>query len=222
MPPRDLTPEFWRELAQQIPPDAVILDLGSHHLEEAQLLIPHLVRPRWHGFEANTSLCQYNRDFIIPILENAYDCTVRLTNIAIDRRVGEAKLHLSSKKNGESWTMSSSIRSPKKALTIYPWLAFERSTIVKTTTLDDYCGKNTIAGVDLVKMDIQGAEIDAVLGGQLTFATTKYLITEVVKYEEYEGQVGLQELLDALPGHWSIVEKLMTDALLVNNDWMKQ
>jgi hypothetical protein len=42
MSARDLTPEFWKEMAQRLPDRAVVLDLGAHHLEEAALLIPHL------------------------------------------------------------------------------------------------------------------------------------------------------------------------------------
>jgi FkbM family methyltransferase len=213
MSARDLTPEFWKEMAQRLPDRAVVLDLGAHHLEEAALLIPHLGRVVWHGFEPNPA-CWQLAVSSVSRLQKRHDCSIQLTCAAIGRVQGTATLHLSSKKNGESWTPSSSTHKPKNALTFYPWMAFNRTMIVPTIALDDYCTMMKIGDVDLVKMDIQGAEIDAIMGGQKTFARTRYIITEVVEGEEYEEQVGLAGLMSALPGNWKILERFISDALL--------
>jgi hypothetical protein len=97
-------------------------------------------------------------------------------------------------------------------------MAFEKSVCVPLTTLDRYCLENDIDHVDLLKMDIQGAEIDAIMGGQETLAKTSYLVMEAVESPEYEGQENLMGLVAALPGTWVLLERLVSDALLVNRN----
>ena len=215
---RDLTPAFWVELAAKLNSYPIIVDLGSHHLEEAEALIPHLVHPEWHGFEPNLDCFRYAKQTIAPNLTRDHPCSINMSCLAVGREVGTATLHLSSKKTGEPWTPSSSIKTPTGALTGYPWMAFEKSVCVPLTTLDRYCLENDIDHVDLLKMDIQGAEIDAIMGGQETLAKTSYLVMEAVESPEYVGQENLMGLVAALPGTWVLLERLVSDALLVNRN----
>jgi len=215
---RDLCPAFWQELSGKIAPDSLIFDLGTHHLEEAELLVPHLERAEWHGFEPNFECYRYSTEHVATRLMASHACSIVVTCAAVGRARGDIDFYLSSKKSGESWTPSSSTRKPKNALVYYPWMDFKEVVRVPVMTLDEYAEEHGLCerSVGLVKMDIQGAEIDAVLGGQGLLSRTKLLVVEVVEGEEYEGQVGLQGLLDALPGRWEIVERLVSDALLVN------
>lgn len=217
-PIRDLTKEFWAEFAQRLNPHPVIIDLGSHHLEEAELLIPHLDNPTWHGFEPNIDCYQYANNVMASNLSKQHSCGIFMNCCAVGRDLGAATLYLSSKKNGEPWTPSSSIKKPTHALEAYPWMAFEKSVAVPVTTLDYYCESHSIDRVDLLKMDIQGAEIDAIAGGQKTLSKTSYLITEAVEVAEYEGQASLADLHKALPGNWKLIERLVSDALFANID----
>jgi FkbM family methyltransferase len=215
---RELGSKFWEELSRKMICDPLIFDLGSHHLEEAEQLVPHLIRPSWHGFEPNVDCYEYAVKHVASRLMKDHDCLIRVSNVAVGRNRGEADLYLSSKKNGDPWTPSSSTRKPKNALVFFPWMAFEKSVKVSVVTLDEYAHENGWGSnpVELVKMDIQGAEIDAVIGGQRTLSRTKFLVVEVVEGEEYEGQVGLRELIAALPGRWELVERMVSDVLLVN------
>ena len=124
--PRDLTKEFWTELAAKLPPSPTILDLGTHNLEEAELLIPHLANATWHGFEPNKDCFRYARDTIAKSLMKDHPCTINLTCAAIGREIGKTTLYLSSQKNGDPWTPSSSTHKPTHALEAYPWMAFEK------------------------------------------------------------------------------------------------
>ncbi|MGP8217171.1 MAG: FkbM family methyltransferase [Bacteroidia bacterium] len=49
----------------------------------------------------------------------------------------------------------------------------EKSSIVKTTTIDQLVSKNQIKKVDFIKMDIEGAEIEALKGGEKTIRKYK-------------------------------------------------
>lgn len=212
---RDLVPEFWRELAGRLPRGAVVLDVGAHYLEEACHLIPYLEGVEWHAFEADPACCRGCAEFVVPLLERR-GWKVAVRQVAVCDEVGERELYLSERKTGEPWTASSSICRPKNVLAAYPWLHFPRQIRVPSTTLDAYCSSAGIIRVDLLKMDVQGAEISVVRGGQETLKRTRYVVTEVVENEEYEGQVGLDGLVAAMPGRWSVVERLACDALLVN------
>jgi len=205
-------------MATRLPVGAVILDVGAHHLEEARLLLPYLRDAEWHAFEADPDICRICIEHVIPGLGGKYR-RMELVPVAVSDRVGEVTLHLSSKRTGEPWTASSSICAPKNVLSAYEWLHFPRSVKVLSTTLDAYSELNGIVRVDLLKMDVQGAERLVVRGGQQTLSRTKYLVTEVVEGEEYEGQVGLEALMAELPGSWTLLERTVNDALLVNN-WM--
>lgn len=212
---RDLTPEFWRELADLLPVSPLVIDVGAHHLEEARLLLPYLRDAEWHAFEADPDLCRICVEYVVPALAGRYR-RLAVVPVAVSDEVGETDLYLSAKRGGEPWTASSSICSPKNVLTAYSWLHFPRRVRVPTTTLDAYGEANGIVRTDLVKMDVQGAEAKVIRGGQKIFSRTKYLVTEVVEGEEYEGQLGLEGLIAALPGRWSLVERTVSDALLVN------
>lgn len=213
---RDLTPDFWVDLAKLLPKrGAIVLDVGAHQLEEAWQLIPLLEMPRWHAFEPNPACFQSCLNNVVPHLRPMVQELV-LLRTAIGATSGTTQLHLSAKRDGQPWTASSSTRAPKNVLAAYPWLCFPQQITVPVTTLDEHCRLARLQHIDLVKMDVQGAEIDVIRGGLETFAMTKCVVTEVVENEEYEGQLGLSGLLAALPGEWVVAEKTISDALLLN------
>ena len=214
---RDLVPEFWRELAARMPERAVVLDVGAHQLEEAHQLLPHLKDAEWHAFEADWKCYEACIDHVVSLGPLCRRLVV--VPAAVSDREGEATLYLSEKRTGEPWTASSSICRPKNVLAAYPWLHFPRQTKVRTMTLDAYCASAGVGRVDLLKMDVQGAEVAVVRGGQATLARTHHVVSEVVEGEEYEGQVGLEGLLAAMPGRWKVVERLVSDVLLENQQF---
>jgi 2-O-methyltransferase len=213
---RELTPEFWRELGGKLPPRPVIVDLGAHGLEEAQQLLPHLRGATWWAIEADPALARHCLSMAAQMNQDGN--VVRVENFAVASEDGDAVLYRSSMKSGDPWTPSSSTHRPAGVLSAYPWMDFKKAdqVIVRSRTLDRLCQMCNISRIDFLKMDIQGAEIDAVRGGQEILTKTEYILTEVVENQEYEGQASLDELLASLPGKWEIVERLVNDALLVN------
>lgn len=213
MPRRDLVPEFWADLARLLPANSVVIDLGAHLLEEASQLLPLLPQATWHALEPNPECCRVARATVMPRLPKS--ASIHLHEVAIGRESGTALLRRSRMKNGQPWTASSSTRVPKQVLLSYTWMEFDDGIAVPQVALDAFCAEHGIGDVDLIKMDVQGAEVDAITGGQLTFARSRRVLTEVCESEEYEGQLGLAGLMKILPGNWVIEERLLTDALLV-------
>lgn len=115
----------------------------------------------------------------------------------------------------EGWDLSGSIRAPKEHLDAHPWVTFEETVEVATTTLDSWCADQGVDAIDFIWMDVQGAEIDVFRGGVAALARTRYVYTEYSDRELYEGQRPLADLLDHL-GRFRVVTRYPTDVLLEN------
>lgn len=71
---------------------------------------------------------------------------------------------------------------------------------VRTLTLDTLVKTYGIDRVDVVWADVQGAEDLMIADGQIALACTSFLYTECTETNEYQGQIGLGEMLELLPG----------------------
>jgi 2-O-methyltransferase len=116
----------------------------------------------------------------------------------------------------EGWHLSGSIRRPTGHLDAHPWCEFPTEAEVTVRSLDSWAEEFGVGAVDFIWADVQGAERDLIAGGLKTLAHSRFLYTEYSETELYEGQRGLKELLEMLPG-WSIHTKFSGDVLLQND-----
>lgn len=116
-------------------------------------------------------------------------------------------------------TASGSIRAPKSHLQRWPRVKFGAPHQVSCVTLDSFAAAHGVANVDLMWWDIQGAERDAIAGGQALLARTRLLFTEYCPDGEewYDGQASYSELLRLLPG-FRVLQKWEHDVLLANEE----
>jgi FkbM family methyltransferase len=93
---------------------------------------------------------------------------VVLRNVALGNRIGQMLLHLAPDTNTGS---SGFFRSTKYTLP---------TQTVEVVTLDEFFHRENMASCDVMKMDIEGAEYDAIIGSPRTFETgrVKALILE--------------------------------------------
>jgi FkbM family methyltransferase len=77
-------------------------------------------------------------------------------------------------------------------------LKFDRNVPVKVERLDDYAARNKLSPPDLMKLDVQGFEIEVLLGGAQTLKCTKAVIVEVSFKEFYKGQCRFDEVVSFL------------------------
>lgn len=98
---------------------------------------------------------------------------------------------------------------------VYPSITFERTITIKTANLDTFCNEQGIETIDFIWMDVQGAEIDIIQGGQNTLTKTRFIYTEYSRMELYEGQATLRQLLKQLKT-FKILVKYPKDVLLQN------
>ncbi|WP_306767047.1 FkbM family methyltransferase [Rhizobium leguminosarum] len=129
---------------------------------------------------------------------------MRLSEVAISDRNGMIEFHPSNGNgSAKEWDLSGSIRRPKNHLSEYALVRFDRPISVETRRLDDWCGEAGLENIDVIWMDVQGAEADVIAGGNQILSRTPYIYTEYSDQELYEGQLPCAPFLSSyLPSRW--------------------
>ncbi len=82
-------------------------------------------------------------------------------------------------------------------------------------SVDAFCDEFTIPSIDLLCMDVQGAEADILLGAKAMLPHIRYIYAEHNSGGVYDGEPGLAGLQALLPG-WETVELWPYDVLFKN------
>ncbi|MGY8684409.1 FkbM family methyltransferase [Bradyrhizobium sp. UFLA05-153] len=175
-------------------PSPVILDIGSYDGTDTRRFLQLCPEARFYCFEPDPRA-------VLRFKKNTQDLNnVKLFEVAISDRNGQIEFHPS---NGdgeaEGWDLSGSIRRPKNHLAEYDWVRFDQPISVETRRLDDWSSEANVNKIDLIWMDVQGAEADVIAGGGRTLSNTRFIYTEYSDRELYEGQLSLQAILELLP-----------------------
>jgi len=98
------------------------------------------------------------------IISKSYnnDKRIKLNNIGLGHKKGEAILHFDSAGSG--------LASLTKRKLDHFGIDFKGSEKVVISTIDDYCEENKIKHIHLLKIDIEGHELDALAGAKRMFA----------------------------------------------------
>ena len=115
----------------------------------------------------------------------------------------------------DGWDLSGSIRRPHRHLAATPWMKFDHKITVATSTLDAVCRDNGIGPIDLIWIDVQGAELDVLGSATQALRTTRYLYAEYSNRELYKGQPNLRDLVNFLKD-FTLVVRYPGDALFRN------
>lgn len=128
---------------------------------------------------------------------------VAVQTLCSDKNGQEYEFHVAS--NG---VMSSSILKPARHLSEFDYVSFPSTIKIVSSTVDHVIGfindnghQNVTQHVDLLYMDTQGAEFKILLGAHHTLKSIKYIHTEVMRANLYEGQTPLMTIcqyLDAI------------------------
>ena len=143
-----------------------------------------------------------------------------LVDKAIGNKIGQVVFYQSfGKKSGSAREITdlSSTKVPIKVREKHPWVRFG-VTLVQATTLDDYCIVNDILEIDLIWADIQGGELDLVLGAQKTLQNTRLFYFECIRnsVKLYSAKPTYKQILETMPNDckWSLEFSSGTDVLL--------
>lgn len=124
------------------------------------------------------------------------DKMVRTYQTAVSDHVGKTKLYVNA-----DLTCNSFFTRPISGPAYYPEKAQNVGEIeVDTTTIDSFCERENIERIDILKMDVEGAEKKVLSGARDKISKHNiYLIyTEVMFVPHYEGGCMFHELTDLL------------------------
>ncbi|MBI5422652.1 MAG: FkbM family methyltransferase [Opitutae bacterium] len=200
-PPPDLSYYLSRpsaaatEFQRLLPPSApkVICDIGACEGEDSIRFSRLFPAARVFAFEALPS----NQALVRENFARYAADRAELVPLALSDRLGTATFHVSSGRPpelfaGEDWNYgnkSSSLLPPAAGpVPMHGWIEFKERIEVPTDTLDRFCAARGLAAIDLVHMDVQGAELLVLRGAErmLPFITAIWL--EVSASELYRGQ----------------------------------
>lgn len=191
-------------------PRPTVVELGAFHAEDSAWMTPHTAR--YIAVEPDPRNAE-------SIRKCGFNGITDFLEVAIAAHTGQTSLHLCD--NDQGWgTASSSIRKPKKHLEYFPWCTFPMVMNVQCFTLDDLYRKFGLIYypyVELLWVDVQGAERDVIAGGADALRRTHYMMIEADDQEMYEGQANRAELLAMLPA-WEIVREFDYNLLLRNRE----
>jgi FkbM family methyltransferase len=198
--------------------DPTILDVGCNDGQTTRWFLDMFENPTIYCFEPDPRA-------IARFKQKVGDRpNVTLIELAISDREGSLDFYQSggklddpylAKAMPEGWDLSGSIKRPYRHLSKHPLVTFEHKIQVPTETLDSVCARSAIGAVDLIWLDVQGAEIEVLSGARATLAQTRYLYTEYSNKQLYRGQRGLRQIVKHLQ-HFSVVARYPGDALLRN------
>lgn len=94
---------------------------------------------------------------------------------------------------------------------------FKKTGPIPCFTFDTICEKHNIGRIDLLRVDIHGAEKDMIRHGQEALKRTRHLFIEFFETPTYSGMATRSELLAMLPG-WTVIKQFPWNLLLRNDN----
>ena len=183
---------------------AVVLDIGAND-GGSSCVFQHLFPAgRVYAFEPDPrAIANCKTRLAIGNLDAA---RFELYEGAVCDAIGEAEFFQSDGKDPNfnwyptGYDLSGSLMKPisETPLSI-PSIYFKDTIAVKTTTLDAWAQDKALERIDIVWMDVQGAEARVLLGAQQTLPKVEYIYLECEEKKTYEGQPELTYLRSLLP-----------------------
>jgi len=166
-----------------------ILDIGSWHLEqsiELNTLFPNANITAFEPVPNSYNLCINKRNS----LETNKKEKINVFNLAISDKIGDVPFYpVDPSTSSHPNVGASSLLKFKEGLngSFFNQTWNQKEIIVKSLTLDKWCEENNKKHIDIVWIDVQGAELNVYKGADNILNNTKVIFTEVGLKPYYEG-----------------------------------
>jgi FkbM family methyltransferase len=156
-------------------PDPIVFDVGAHLGESIDFFTNIYPESRITSFEPNPEAFQ---ELVRKNAKNAIIVQEGLSNsIGSATYYKQTMSHLGGLKK---------INSDSKDSLGYASNALNQSLEIKINTLDNYCKTNNIDAIDILKIDVQGLEVEVLQGAKEILKNTKVITLELSLYDFYE------------------------------------
>lgn len=166
-------------ILQTLPKNAVVIEAGSWNGDDTLIFARHLTEGKVFSFEP------FPNFFYESSVKLYGYSNVELAPLALSDKTQPYVLYIS-EIEGKPWC-SNSILKPKEHLTVNPHVKFEKAIQVQGINLDDWFRMKRLDHIDMMWLDIQGAEPAVLKAAPEILSKTKYIYTEVSVVELYEG-----------------------------------
>lgn len=131
--------------------NGIILDVGAHVGDTTELYRKYFLRSKIFCFEPFSESCDYlKRRFF-------NDSNINVVETALGIKDETKPLYVSNFSN------LNSLQRPNERA----WGFADKKTVdVKIITLDQFCYENDIKHIDILKLDVQGSELDVLMGSK--------------------------------------------------------
>ena len=174
--------------------ESLIFDVGAHIGDVSKLYRKILPTSTIYAFEPidecyNKMNAQFNNDSKFYSYKYAITNHVGTKDLFISNNLASSSLLESSPKGIKAWGKD--------------LLKTNSIVTVECTTLDNFCSNNQINNIDLLKLDIQGSEYDALLGAKnlLTNQLISIIYCEIPIFKSYKNQGEFDQILTLLNKH---------------------
>ena len=131
--------------------NSVIVDVGAHVGDTTELYRKYFSQSKIFCFEPFSESCDFLKKRFIN------DSNITTVERALGSKVETKSLYVSNFSN------LNSLQRPNERA----WgFTDKKSVDVKTTTLDQFCYKNDIKHIDILKLDVQGSKLDVLMGSK--------------------------------------------------------
>lgn len=180
-----------------------------------------------HAFEANPRNVARAKETLAKFGHEE----VILNGVALSDKVGELDFFCSEgapdgKLNDQHWdygNKSGSILEPdmEKIRSVWTWLKFQKQEHISCTTLAAYCEANQVETIDLLHLDVQGAELMVLSGAGNMIESITSIWLEVSENRFHVGQAVAGELHQFLAGHGFNCEVRLGTTIQWDELWCK-
>lgn len=170
-------------------PIKTILDIGANVGQSAQKFRRQFPEAKIYCFEPLPDAYAKLRSW-----SDTQNETVEAFNVALGAESGSVDMY----RHVDHIASSSLLKTTNTATALYPQKTRQEQLTVPLTTLDEI-GKGLALEDDiLIKLDVQGLELDVIAGGKQTLAAAKAIILEVSLMPLYVDQAIFVDLVAAL------------------------
>ena len=185
-----------------------VLDIGSNKGQFILLIENFYKDIIIHSFEPIKELIEKQKNFF------KFKKNIFFYNIGVGKKSTKKNFFITKRKDSSSFLKADNIKIKDYNI------AEEREINIKS--LDEIMLNKELVCPILVKIDVQGYELEVLKGGNDFFKKIKYLIIEVSENEIYSGQSVSKEIIQYLENKNFIILKENLSTQIVNTHYMQR